>query len=199
MCIRKKPFQNDAQKEQNCIKAKLRIIKAFLLAEQHIFSYPFRDLNVQHEEMHVFLSFVQRQRLGDNCDQHGRAGYTLKPTQKKHQKHCITMCRLTNRLIEMTSFKKIKRLDRDTTSMRHNSEETGLISGLNLLKSSAADRVLCVLSTPLPSRESTCSKNRMLIPIPHMVSSNKSKLYLHREFNGWTRASLWHCYSFLWE
>lgn len=56
------------------------------MAERQTVSYPLRDLNVQHEEMHVFLSFVQRQRLGDHCDQHGCAGYTLKPTQKKTKK-----------------------------------------------------------------------------------------------------------------
>lgn len=50
-----------------------------IATEQLIVSYPFRDLDVQHEEVHVFLSFVERQRLGNHRDQHGRAGDTLEP------------------------------------------------------------------------------------------------------------------------
>lgn len=47
---------------------------------QHISSSvadPFGDLDVQHEEVHMFLSFIQRQRLANDCNQHGSAGYTL--------------------------------------------------------------------------------------------------------------------------
>lgn len=47
-------------------------------------SYPFRDLDVQHEEVHMFLSFVHRQHLGNDCHQHGSAGYTLKSNTHKH-------------------------------------------------------------------------------------------------------------------
>lgn len=42
-------------------------------------SYPFRNLDIHHEEVHMFLSFVQRQLLCNNCNQHGGAGNTLKP------------------------------------------------------------------------------------------------------------------------
>lgn len=48
-------------------------------------SYPFRDLDVQHEEVHMFLSFVQRQRLGNNCHQHGGAGYTHDSSEETHR------------------------------------------------------------------------------------------------------------------
>lgn len=37
---------------------------------------PFGDLDVQHEEVHMLLSFIQRQRLANDCNQHGSAGYT---------------------------------------------------------------------------------------------------------------------------
>lgn len=47
--------------------------------EKPIASYPLRDLDVQHEEVHMFFSFVERQRLGNHCDQHSRAGDTLNP------------------------------------------------------------------------------------------------------------------------
>lgn len=57
-----------------------------IAAEQLIVSYPFRDLDVQHEEVHVFLSLVERQRLGNHCDQHGRAGDTLKPRCTREKK-----------------------------------------------------------------------------------------------------------------
>lgn len=46
---------------------------------QHISSCvadPFGDLDVQHEEVHMFLSLVQRQLFCYDGDQHGGAGYT---------------------------------------------------------------------------------------------------------------------------
>lgn len=52
--------------------------------EKLIVSYPFRDLDVQHEEVHMFLSFVERQSLGNHCDQHGCAGDTLYPPPPTH-------------------------------------------------------------------------------------------------------------------
>lgn len=50
-------------------------------------SYPFRNLDIHHEEVHVFLSFVQRQLLCNDCNQHGGAGNTLKP--KTHRAFSI--------------------------------------------------------------------------------------------------------------
>lgn len=41
-------------------------------------SHPFGDLDVHHEEVHVFLSFVQRQLLGHDGHQHGGTGHTLR-------------------------------------------------------------------------------------------------------------------------
>ena len=51
-------------------------------------TYPFWDLDVQHEEMHVFLSFVQRQRLGNHRHQHGCASYALKPNTHTQMLAC---------------------------------------------------------------------------------------------------------------
>lgn len=50
-------------------------------------SYPFRNLDIHHEEVHMFLSFVQRQLLCNDCNQHGGAGNTLKP--KTHRAFSI--------------------------------------------------------------------------------------------------------------
>lgn len=77
------------------------------------------------------------------------------------------------------------------TTVRRSSEETGLISGAWICWSPLRltwSCVFCLLHSP--QGESTCSKSPMLILMPHMVSSNKSKLYLHRGFNGWTQASV---------
>lgn len=46
-------------------------------------SYPFRNLDVQHEEVHMLLAFVQCQLLCYDGHQHGSAGYTLKPTTNR--------------------------------------------------------------------------------------------------------------------
>lgn len=77
------------------------------------------------------------------------------------------------------------------TTVRRSSEETGLISGAWICWSPLRLTWSCVFCLPhSPQGESTCSKSPMLILMPHMVSSNKSKLYLHRGFNGWTQASV---------
>lgn len=77
------------------------------------------------------------------------------------------------------------------TTVRRSSEETGLISGAWICWSPLRLTWSCVFCLPhSPQGESTCSKSPMLILMPHMVSSNKSKLYLHSGFNGWTQASV---------
>lgn len=121
-------------------------IGSFLL-EKLIASYPFRDLDVQHEEVHMFLSFVERQRLGNHCDQHGCAGNTLKPhpihTQEKDktQKTLLqkNIKKQTHELCDHVSVDKqfhTKKTKKDTgpvydknTTVSWSSEETGLISG----------------------------------------------------------------------
>lgn len=75
-------------------------------------SYPFRDLNVQHEEVHMFLPFVKLQRLGDDRHQHGCAGDTLqaKHTRGRRQSARMRCARLIHtsicRSAEETSAKR---------------------------------------------------------------------------------------------
>lgn len=46
---------------------------------------PFGDLDVQHEVVHMFLSFVQCQLLCYDCDQHGGACYTHDSGEETHR------------------------------------------------------------------------------------------------------------------
>lgn len=131
----------------------------------------------------MFLPFVQRQRLGNNCHQHGSAGYTLRPNTHTHTETRVSMVTDTsNQQFLMKAFE----IDPGYCSDIHKAELKrnfySLILSLILSKSSTV--VLVCFVPPLLSRESTSSEISMLIFIPHMVPSNKSKLYLHRGFSG---------------
>lgn len=150
----------------------------------------------------MFLSFVQRQLLGNDCHQHGSAGYTLRPTHT-HIHSCwhgywyiyhLPQQILKNRagLIQNTAV----------TSTRQNVREADvhfyrLILSLTLSAASAV---------ALASHHSSLGK--ALIQKTECWSSYLiwfhpiNQIYIYTESSMVKHRPLWHCYNsagFLWE